>query len=1476
MLQVIYFSIIRGAFMRSRKNPTSKSVSNLSLKEHISEINRKTGIDIVGDVPWGTHLCQFYKTRDDLIDVLVPYFKIGLENNEFCMWITSEPLNASEATRALKKEVKNLDDFIKKGQIEILDSSEWYTKSGGFDADIVLSGWITKESWAREHGYDGLRLTGNTFWLEKKDWADFTNYEEVINHVIGNYRMLAICSYSLDKCNASEIIDVVSNHQFALIKREGTWHRIESPERKKVETALNESRTLLDTVFSSMNEAVVVLDKTGDIIDFNEAFAYFCRFKNKEECRRSITEFAKIIKSYTLDGKPQPVEEWPASRALKGEIGFNQEFLIERTDLGETWITSTSFAPLRNKNGEILGVVQTFHDITERKKSEQEKERQAQLLGQVQDGIIGADPDFRITYWNKGAVQMYGYSETEALGKTTIELLRPLYSPGEREKIIDELNRFGTSKARIRTRHRNGTEIIADVNSTRISDKNGNVTGYVVTYRDVTDNERVQAALREAEFKYRTVAENTYDFEFWIDSKGRYLYASPSCERVTGHTKEEFLNDPSLRNKLIHPDDKRLFFDHVSNEALNKNPGELEFRIIHKDGSVRWIHHVCQPLLDKKGKLIGTRGSNRDITERKKAEEQLRETRDYLESLLNYANAPIIVWDKDFKIIRFNHAFEHLTGYTSEMVMGKKLDVLFPKETKEDSLQKIRRTLSGEYWESVEIPIKQKNGQTRIALWNSANIYDQTGKKLLATIAQGLDITERKQIEAALLTSEERFRLAQRSAHIGNWDWNVVTNTLEWSEEMEHMFGLKPRTFRGTYEAFLECVHPNDRPSVDSLVRASLEKNEAYDIEYRIVRSDKKIRWIAAIGDVIRNAEGKPVRMLGIVQDVTDRKDAEASLRETRDYLENLLNYANAPIIVWNPAFEIVTFNHAFERLTGYKADEVLGQKLNILFPKDSRKESLTKITKTLAGEYWESMEIPILCKNDTIRIALWNSANIYDNTRKKLMATIAQGQDITDRKLAEMELARLASFPEKNPNPIVEVDLTGEPEYLNPAARRIIFDLEKKKFNHEFLTGVKELIPELKVKKKNQIVRQKKYKNGYYLQTITYLPEMQRVRIYSTDITERTRIEEKLQESEEKYRTIVENTTNVIMVTLPGGIISYLSPSSNEVLGYPAEELVGTNPMIFHPDDVHRVQQNFARALRGEKGLNFEYRIVTKKGETKWISHSWSPIFKNEKLESIVSVIEDISSRKEVEKKIVKLNEDLFRHSIDLTTANRELEAFSYSVSHDLRAPLRSIDGFSQALIEDYGNRLDEQGIDYLQRVRKATQRMGQLIDDMLRLSRLSRADLAFEQVDVSGLAQTVVEKLLAANPSRTLKTDIQPNLMATADKKLLEILLENLIGNAWKFTSKTKRPTLKIGDLTKDGERVFFVQDNGAGFDMAYADKLFVPFQRLHSVDEYPGTGIGLAIVSRIVHRHGGRIWAEGEVGKGATFYFTLHKKE
>ena len=262
--------------------------------------------------------------------------------------------------------------------------------------------------------------------------------------------------------------------------------------------------------------------------------------------------------------------------------------------------------------------------------------------------------------------------------------------------------------------------------------------------------------------------------------------------------------------------------------------------------------------------------------------------------------------------------------------------------------------------------------------------------------------------------------------------------------------------------------------------------------------------------------------------------------------------------------------------------------------------------------------------------------------------------------------------------------------------------------------------------------------------------------------------------------------------------------------------------------------------------------------------------------LEYISTIIRDMSERKRVEAEIRKLNAELeervAQRTEQLSASNRELEAFAYSVSHDLRAPLRAIDGFSLAVMEDYTDKLDDTGVDYLNRLRTASQRMGTLIDDILKLSRLSRSEMTISNVDLSDIAQSIAHELKERDPDRKVDVIVKPSPPARGDSHLIKIALENIMGNAWKFTSKTPHARIVFGSEEIEGETAYYVRDNGAGFDMQYAEKLFGAFQRLHTDQEFPGSGVGLATVQRVINRHRGRVWAESSTDNGTVFYFTL----
>jgi len=333
---------------------------------------RKTGIDFMGDLPWGTHLCQFYQSKEDLIRVLVPYFKAGLENNEFCMWVCSEPLKVEGAKAALKKVVKNLDDYIENSQIEILEASEWYTKSGKFDADRVLQGWLGKENQAKKRGFEGLRFTGNTFWLEKQDWGSFIEHERAVKDVIRKYRMLAICTYNLDKCGPIEGIDVISTHQFALIRRESKWELMENAERRRAE----ERMKTLTAIVDEAKVPIATVDMNGIITTWNKSCEEMLGYSAEETIGK--IPLSKIC----------PKIDEQVQVTLREGYCLDKELEYLAKD-GRAIPCSTSTFLLKDEAGNPVGVGGIAIDISERKKTEKALIRSERLraLGEMAGGV---------------------------------------------------------------------------------------------------------------------------------------------------------------------------------------------------------------------------------------------------------------------------------------------------------------------------------------------------------------------------------------------------------------------------------------------------------------------------------------------------------------------------------------------------------------------------------------------------------------------------------------------------------------------------------------------------------------------------------------------------------------------------------------------------------------------------------------------------------------------------------------------------------------------------------------------------------------------------------------------------------------------------------------------------------------------------------------------------------------------------------
>lgn len=554
---------------------------------------------------------------------------------------------------------------------------------------------------------------------------------------------------------------------------------------------------------------------------------------------------------------------------------------------------------------------------------------------------------------------------------------------------------------------------------------------------------------------------------------------------------------------------------------------------------------------------------------------------------------------------------------------------------------------------------------------------------------------------------------------------------------------------------------------------------------------------------------------LALEHEISERKRAESALQKEQEFLKVLLDNVEAGIVACDAQGVITLFNQATRKFHGLPEQplpaEQWAEHYNLYLPdgKTSMKKEDVPLFRALQGECISNVEMLIVPKHGTVRTLLASGQALFDAQGKKLGAVVVM-HDITERKRAESQIRLL---------------------------------------NAELEQRVSERTAELR--RSNE-----KLKN---------------------EITERQWAEEALRESEEQLRLITDALPVLISYVDSEQYYRFNNRVYEQWFGRSRTEITGQHLRHVLGESAYQAVKRYVETALSGQEVTYESIVPYKDGGTRYINATCLPhVGEQGEVKGYIALLSDITESKRAESEIRRLNAELeqrvFERTAQLEAANKELEAFSYSVSHDLRAPLRSIDGFSQALLEDYTDKLDALGQNYLQRVRAASQRMGQLIDDLLNLSRLTRNEMHCEQVDLSALAQMIATELQETQLERGVDFVIAPGLVANGDARLLRIVLENLLGNAWKFTAKHPHARIELGRCLHSGTHAYFVRDDGTGFDMAYANKLFGAFQRLHAMTEFEGTGIGLATVQRIIHRHHGRVWAEGAVEQGATFYFTI----
>lgn len=862
------------------------------------------------------------------------------------------------------------------------------------------------------------------------------------------------------------------------------------------------------------------------------------------------------------------------------------------------------------------------------------------------------------------------------------------------------------------------------------------------------------------------------------------------------------------------------------------------------------------------------------------------------------------------------------------------------------------RALHGESGRDLDIEVRNARvPQGRVLRCSYRPMRD--GDEIVGALVMMTDITSMRQLQleqarslVELRQAQHRLLEAQEIGRIGNWELDLSTNLLWWSDEVYTLFGLTPGSFDGRIESMLQSMHPDDRGVFMQRRKQAIRQGSSLEMEYRIVLPGGEVRWIHQMGRVYHDDAGTPVRRAGVVQDITARKQAQAELI----LLRNAISRLNDVVIITEadpldaPGPRIVYANEAVQRMTGYQVSELVGQSPRLLQGPGTDQATLARIRLALSQRQPVREEIVNYARNGEPYWVEIDIAPLFDESGR-LTHFIAVERDVSQRKRAEAEVqehvytlqraadaAQVITQQASLQATLQEVvDQARGVVCAHQAVISISSDGDEGHFVHAFSlsekydhwktrelpspdgSGIYAMVCEtnkpvrmtqaqllahprwrgfgahaanhppmqgwlavpligpdgrnmgvlqLSDRYEGEFSRQDEYVAIELAHLATAAIEKARlieeVRSLNQDLEARiAQRTAELTRQEALFRALAEQAPQVVWTTDTEGSVTYINRHWYELVGGQPPEGLGSGwVQRLHPDDRDATIANWYRNRAAGTHYRGVRRIRGNDGRYHTMSYRAVPVLDAAGQVSFwVGIDADITELKAYEEALKRSNE--------------ELEAFSYSVSHDLRAPLQAMDGFTKLLRRELGDTQGGRAQHYMNRIEAGVGRMSELIEDLLSLAQVSRAQMHHREVDLSAMAYEVLHELQAREPQREVRLHVQAGLRVQADPRLIGVVLQNLLANAWKFSSQKSPADISFG---QEASGAYFVRDNGAGFDMAYAAKLFGAFQRLHTEREFPGTGIGLATVKRIIDRHWGRVWAHSGPEGGATFYFTL----
>ena len=963
-----------------------------------SKNNKSSLINSLEQLNVHDHLCLIYKSHEEQLVTAIPFIRIGLERGEQCIYIADDN-NASVVLDAMRTEGIDVDSTIKSGALSVVTKREAYLKQGYFDPDLMIIFLKEVTDAAKSAGFKALRVTGEMTWALGGDRGvdRLMEYESKLNYFFPGNDALAICQYNYNRFEPEVIRDVIYTHPIVIygamvcenlyyvppdefLKPNQTSRQVERllniiTERKQVEEKLHRTMKALKT----LSECNQILVRSADESDLLHGI---CRVIVEVGCYR----LAWI--GYAQQDEKRTVK--PVAQA-----GYEEGYL---DTLNITWADTERG---RGPTGTAI--------------------RSAKPA--ICKNML-TDPHF--APWSNEAIKL-GYASSivlpliddgQTFGALNIYATEPDAFDDEEVKLLTELSNdlaYGIMALRTRAERKQAEEALK-LNESRLEIllKLNQMTG--VSLKELT-NFALEEAIRLTRSKI-----------------GYFAFMNEEETVLTMHTWSKIaMEECSISDKpIVYPVETTGLWGEavrqrkpiITNDYTAPNPLKKGY----PEGHVQLTRHMNIPIFDGDRIVIvagvGNKPSDYDesdvrqltlqmqgmwrIIQRRKAEEELRSEKTFTENALNSLSDVFFVFDLNGKFLRWNKMMTAVSGYSDAEISSMKPTDFFLEEDRQRVMEAIG-IAAREGHATVEARVVTKNGRN-IPFEFTGSLLTDSEKKPLGVCGVGRDITERKKAEEAMERLRRQHELILNSAGEGILGLDLQGNHTFVNPAAARMLGYEVGEIIGRQS---HAIWHHSKADGSPYPKEECEINAVYR-DWAVNILDDEVFWrkdgtsfpVSYTSTPILE-DGKIIGTVVTFRDITERKSTEESLRETRDYMEKLLNYANAPIVVWDPKFTITGFNHAFERLTGYKDKEVIGLKLHMLFPEASPEESLKKIAPTSSSEYWESVEIPILCKDGSIRLALWNSANIYAKDATTLIATIAQGQDITERKQAVEALKR-------------------------------------------------------------------------------------------------------------------------------------------------------------------------------------------------------------------------------------------------------------------------------------------------------------------------------------------------------------------------------------------------------------------------------------------------------------------------------------